>query len=239
MTQNPANPKKTLKLSGETIHYRRNSDGLIEGFCTRLGRVVSLEASSLDIIDQERHLIPIKDENGDTVYIQRGLPPRLLKAIQRSSYNPKKALIICEELSIGKSVDSACESVGVTPLEMRRWLRENMEFSQMYQDAMAHRADLHYERAMNQAENGFDISRDKLIVEAHKWGAQVSNPEVYGNKVKHSGQVGVAHTIKVETGIRRPGDEGFDPMYATKDAIDVSLEKIPQKGISGEGKSDE
>lgn len=85
-----------------------------------------------------------------------------------------------------------------------RWSQENSEFAKMLRTARAARAMLHEEevfRIADEIEDAKDAVKAKVQIDAHKWGAEVADPQTYGKKVAHSGEVNqVVKFVKVVTG---------------------------------------
>jgi hypothetical protein len=107
-----------------------------------------------------------------------------------------------------------------------RWRRDNPEFDKDIRFAKKARAEQLRDEMLRTVEAASgcvneELGSFKLKVDTLKWLVEKENPSEYGNKVELSGHVGVTQII-IETGIRRPGDPGFN-----EKVIEVVKEDTP------------
>ena len=125
-------------------------------------------------------------------------------------YTKELADTICTHIATSsKSLRKICEIVGIDPITITRWLRENEQFCTQYTRAKEDQADLLSDEIMeiaddssndldrvddygNRIENKEFIARSRLRVESRKWLASKLKPKKYGDKQS------IDHTVTIE-----------------------------------------
>lgn len=170
----------------------------------------------------------VKDERGETLWVPIGTNPDTLprETYPYSQVTVNHILQLITEgdtiRSIGRMKDMPSASV------IHRWLREHKDFQSQMKEARKARAehfhDLVFETALNAKKK--TIQEDRLKVEAFKWGAQVGDPDAYGNKTKVSGDPDAPIAFLIDTGIRRGSDPGApqNPSVIETEGKEVSEE---------------
>lgn len=122
----------------------------------------------------------------------------------------EKAVKLLDAIASGADEESACRSVGISRGKFLKWMVEYPEFEAAVDTAKELRADTYKTKVsqmvMDDDGNVRHYEKDevpsvKTSFEMLKWLAQVDNPEKYGTKVKHEGNVGATQII-IDTGIR-------------------------------------
>jgi hypothetical protein len=129
-----------------------------------------------------------------------------------SEFTQEMALEICSQIMEGKSLRAICAADGMPdPRTIYRWLAANLDFSQQYARAKEDQADTLADEILNIADDSHDdyvertredgtkyevidhdhINRSRLRVDTRKWIASKLKPKKYGEKIEHSGDVGV------------------------------------------------
>lgn len=136
-----------------------------------------------------------------------------------SEYNETVAAAITERIADGESLRSICSDEAMPAKStVFKWLSQNKDFADQYarareeqaetlaseivaiadEECTTVRADKHpgtkADGESGDVEVVFDstaVARNRLRVDARKWVAAKLKPKVYGDKVEHSGAVGI------------------------------------------------
>ena len=81
---------------------------------------------------------------------------------------------------------------------MWRWIREKDDFSEQYARAKQESADAIIEDILDIADEGEDVARDRLRIDARKWVASKLKPKKYGDTTNL--EVDTPHKITVTIG---------------------------------------
>lgn len=150
--------------------------------------------------------------DGQKVMIQN-----TVKYVPQKRYNPVLCDIIAQKIVEGVPMSEICKEPGMPSLHLiARWRKVYPEFNEAIEFARRARAELMRDRALEIAQSSPDkdeVAAAKMAVDALKWAAEKDDPEVYGNRTKVEGTIGVVQLV-VETGIRRSE-------LASKDVIEV------------------
>ena len=125
--------------------------------------------------------------------------------VRKSEFSNDRADLILGEIRSGKSLTKVCEENNIQSAVFYAWLALYPEFKERYQEARKQRADYHYYRAVDLADNAIGMNKDaipgiKLAVDTHKWAAEKSDPELFNKKVEQSNG-GTAINITLNTGV--------------------------------------
>lgn len=134
------------------------------------------------------------------------------------TYNDTVGDAICRLIEEGETFKSICSMPGMPSYSVLcRWRRHNEHFSRALEEAKKMRADLYHDEIHELAKSLPDEASKESVnsmtakVSAYKWLAGVGRPDSYSPTQKHTGADGGPLKIVFDTGIRRPGDEGYEP----------------------------
>lgn len=128
----------------------------------------------------------------------------------------EKAVPILDMIAEGKDESEACKAVGIRRGTLVQWMIKYPEFDNAMKEAKKMRADTYRSKVQ---ESLFDESGDlvylskedvpgqKLNFDKLKWLAEMDNPEKYGARIKHEGDVISPVQIVIDTGIRQVEDK--------------------------------
>jgi hypothetical protein len=114
--------------------------------------------------------------------------------------------LICERIAGDESVRAILRDLGVNRSTLYRLADSDADFGTKYARAMQDRADAIHE-SMSELEESVLTNETKpdaarVVLWSRQWRAAKLNPKRYGDKLEHSGQVGVAVTLTPgETGV--------------------------------------
>jgi hypothetical protein len=192
----------------------------------------------VDLKDITPGVCEVRDKDG----LLLGL---MVRNSKKYEYNKVHAEIICDRIATGESITKICKEPNMPSYgSIMAWVKNNEDFAEMYQMAKMERADSYFDRVLDEADDALGATKDtiainKLRSDTYKWAASVSKPTEYGNKTTIKGELG-ALTIKVETGIRRPGDEIIEAAKEVKEITDgskkVSEDKVPSTTTELDGR---
>jgi hypothetical protein len=189
------------------LRYRTNDQGLIEGIDVATMQLVSIQASTNDLLnDRFEDLIPF-EVDGRIVYLERGVGPGVLGRLKRSKFSPLVGDLVAEKIVKGKTLTKACEELNLDYGTVTGWIRDEKSFGDQIRQAKLDRGDTFFDKSVDTAENSIDT---KLKVDVYKWAAEKSNPAQFGNQTKLTGDKGQPLTFVIETGIRREVQEEKD-----------------------------
>lgn len=103
-------------------------------------------------------------------------------------FDPAIGTEICELVAAGANLREALQldqSRYPTARNFNRWVRENPEFKEEFQEAQHALADLLANEVIKIADTEEDPSRARVQIEARKWKASKLNPGFYGEKQSH------------------------------------------------------
>jgi hypothetical protein len=209
-----------------TTHWRNPQTGLIETIAED-GTVLAVQKSLDNPFDAttKAGFTEVVRPNGTTFWTQAGVDT---KEAKDWFYNPMLGGAIAGEVSNGGRLSSLHKKHTWCPpyAILARWLSKIPEFKEMVDEALRHRATLHFEeiieiadetaQAMKGTEDEFNAG--KLKIDARKFMAEKGDQDKYGTKNKGGGDVAVQ--IVIDTGIIR----------------DVSLTGIEAKQITDKEK---
>lgn len=137
---------------------------------------------------------------------------------------------ICQGIVDGGNLKQLLQEHKISTALFYKWISLYPEFSTRYSEARKCRADYHFHKAIDLADNAIGTPKDfipglKLAVDTHKWAAEKSDPERF-NKSKDV-QAGTGNiTINLNTGVlnrEAPTDIVVDS-YGTFQGFGVSIE---------------
>lgn len=177
--------------------------------------------------DSETHHYVI-DGRGEKLWVPIGTNPDNLPRVVYP-YSQVTVNNILEKITEGETIRSIGRMEGLpTANVIHQWLREHKDFQAQMREARKARAEHFHDMVFETAKQAKKktIQEDRLKVEAFKWGAQVGDPDAYGNKTKVSGDPDAPIAFVIDTGIRRGGDLG-----ATQDppAIETQGQEVFQE----------
>jgi hypothetical protein len=203
-----------------TTYWRNPESGLIEGIDAE-GRVVSLQSSFDHSIDDKAGFVEEKRPDGTIIHVQKGLDITQTRFWQ---YSPMLGGAIAAEVAAGSAISTLHKKFTWAPpyAVIARWLRINTEFKAMIDQAMKDRAVVHFEEAIQTADEVYEKLKDdddhavaaaKLKIDSRKFATEKGDKERFGTGKGVQGEVSVQ--IVIDTGIRR--DEPKDVTPALKE----------------------
>jgi hypothetical protein len=208
--------------------YRTNSRGFVECIEADSGRILAVQASTYDLLESKfDRLIAITTPQGK-VYMEKGLDPDLIPELQAIPYSKLLADLICEKVaSEGMTLVKACVAINVPYATVRFWRRTVEEFRDALQEAKRDRSEVFHDEAIDTARTKVS-GKDKIAT--LQWAAEKGNPQEYGAAKKGAEGGGTTiQIISINTGIKRPGDAGYEAVEANaRAALGKPAEQIGQ-----------
>lgn len=217
------NPKvksftKSLTQPGDPsrTYTTLNADGLLEEIDLETGISRPLEVRGASF-DTSNH-IPVPGPDGELVYIPKTMSLEDQQALQRSRsypYSPLMAERIVEKVAEGHALTRLHEKFEGFPKysTILRWRNEHEEFRDMLQQARRDRAETFFDEAKEAVEQATEdrdsVALQKLRSDFYKAAAKMTNSDEFTEKTKIDGNLNVGVAV-VDTGVRRPGDPGYD-----------------------------
>lgn len=209
--------KKDLdKASSEHLYYL-DEYGQTCAINIHTGEEVPLETPLAEtrISDQYR---AIRSKDGSLVYVPKALPLEELKKIQggyfEKPYSQLLAAEIIKRIAEGELIGKICQDPGMPSYAtFCKWRRLYPTLDKDYRQAVQDRAENFLAKALDVVESvGADrdeINLAKLRSDVYKYAAKVGDPDSFSERQNLKADVAVTGYV-VETGIRRPGDPGFN-----------------------------
>lgn len=152
-------------------------------------------------------------------------------------YDPLRADLYLQAIADGCETQEALFRAGIeNRYILSLWKKAEPTFAARIRAAVEERAQCYRERAIqvvNEVTDKDQVSVAQLKSSTYWKAASHDSPEVYGVRQNQVDvKVGVANVI-IETGIRRPGDPGFDP-----DIIKLVQEELNEKESSTKTKEE-
>lgn len=131
----------------------------------------------------------------------------------------EKAVKILDAIAEGADEQTACDLVGIRRGKLVQWIIAYPEFEKAIKTAKEMRADVYKSKIVGMVldANGQPIERDKDEVQSVKanfdmlkWLASVDNPEKYGQRIKHEGNITQPTQIIIDTGIKPRQDKAIE-----------------------------
>ena len=123
----------------------------------------------------------------------------------------EKAVSILDAIAEGADEQTACDLVKIRRGTLIKWIIDYPKFEQAIKTAKEMRADVYKSKIVKMTldSDGNPIERSKDEVPSYKanfetlkWLASVDNPEKYGQRIKHEGNVHQPTQIIIDTGIK-------------------------------------
>lgn len=177
-------------------------------------RLYSGEAPLIDLEKFTR----IKLHNGEWAWVLKSIPLDQLTAVTGSripmAYSRFLADRICVEIAGGKTLAAVSRMEGM-PLyqDLLRWRRDHPEFEEMLDIAISDRGEFYFDKIITTIEEAIadkdEVQLARLKTDIYKYAAKISNPRRFSETTKIDANIAIG-AYKLETGIRRPGDPGFN-----------------------------
>ena len=107
-----------------------------------------------------------------------------------------------------------------------RWTKTHPEFSALLRAVRDSRALIFEDKVLETAENAQGKDADRIKLDAYKWAAEVNDPETYGKKVAHSGEVKGTVVLQVVTGFGPPNAWQTPPKLKADGTIDREEKEV-------------
>lgn len=192
---------------------RLNAQGFIEVIDLTTGRVLCVQRDPCsDFLEQKFDNLTEIDTPQGKVWIEKGIDPTKVLIRSEPAYSIGWADLIAEHLLAGKTLQKACEALQIKYSTISRWRREHQDFAKALAEARKDRAELLGDKALEIADATTQrtVSQDRLKIDTLQWEAERAAPEKYASKAKADAPT-VPTIIVIDTGIRRPKDEGYAP----------------------------
>ncbi len=143
----------------------------------------------------------------------------------QTSYTPELAAKFCAAIADGKTIRAVCKLPGMpSKATVFRWLREHVDFQQMYETATDERADTLIDEIVEIADNckvdADSIRKAKLRIHARVEQAQRMKPRKYGNKMQLTGEGGGPIQSKATLDVATLSTAALAEILAAKDAAE-------------------
>jgi len=120
--------------------------------------------------------------------------------------------VICGLILEGSSLKNACRAVGITYAKLCKWRRHYSDFGDAFEQAKRDRAEGYFEKLVETVEatgpDKDEVALARLKTDVYKYVAGIGDEKLSPvSRQKIDARIGVA---SIETGIRRPGDVGFE-----------------------------
>lgn len=206
-------------------HARVNAAGLIEITDLLTGRVICIQKTYKDILENKwDDLVKIDTPEGP-VWLEKGIPADKVRWKRNFPYSKVFCDLICASVAKGTGLIKTCEDLSLEYTLVVRWRREHPEFAEALKEARRDRAEVYHDRALQIAEASTEenAKRARIQIDTNKWAAEKANPAEFGNQTKVVGDSTQPISFVVNTGVRRASDEGYRP------------EREVTPGVSGSG----
>lgn len=132
------------------------------------------------------------DENHNIIDYQVALPDHLAKMqrLQVVIDDPMTMEIVIQRVIDGESLKAIARAWQLPPTRFVKWISDDDERLSQYEGALRVRADELVHEALEKAETGEDVARDKLIVETKFRVASMWDKQRYGGE-KATGGAGI------------------------------------------------
>lgn len=231
----PATPKPEYSLEQlkPKIFWQLNEKtNLFEGIDPVTGAIVQIVGDLQYMAKQAEFVETII--GGRKVMVQTGINCADLNLKRLYPFSDALSDVICQKLAEGMHWSDLPAISGMPSMgALNLWKRTNKDFAAKVKEAKRARAESDRDAAVAIGKYSVGADKDeipgrKLAVETLKWSAEKDDPETFGNKVKVEGSVSIE--MKLETGIRRLGDEGAPSL-----TLDVTPEKKEEKAEVEDG----
>jgi transposase len=218
---------QALTVDPKNIFYRRNAIyNYIEVVDAESGTVLAVQNDYNENVLLGKMDDLLEVTIGDkTLLMQRGMTLSEYKPISHKYSRPLADLIV-QAIVEGLGVTKACEKFGVGYSTFMRWCEKVPELGQEIDKAKTYRAEKSHDKIMEIADtletkqlNKTQVDALKAAGDLHKWSAEKSSPQKFGNSKDKPNQG--ALQIIINTGISRE-----EP--TTVEVIDESKRESPR-----------
>jgi hypothetical protein len=197
---------------------RINSAGFLEGYDEETGKILwTQKRDAQDPTAPVRRGRPrgrptkkdtsthhhVLDASGRKVWVPKGTNPDNFPRLEWP-YSQVTAMHICQKVSEGETLTDIGRMEGFPPKNViDHWSRKYSEFKDELKQARLQRAEHYHDRVFEiaKATRSDTNKEDRLKIEAYKWGAQVGDPEQFGNRTKVTGDGDNPLRFVIDTGI--------------------------------------
>lgn len=221
--------------------YRVNSRGLTEAIETATGRVLCVQASHMDLLEEKWERLTLINTPEGPVWIEKGLDFDVVRGLRVMAFSRLLGDLLCQKVAEGLGLREAAKAVGVEYHDVCRWKREQKDFAAALEEARKDRAEGHFDEALSEARRS---KKPYLVVETLKWATEKGDKARFGEqKSVDPGFAGV-QTFNFTTNIIRHGDPGSELLAAKaaalpREVLEVGMTAAEVEEPVFEGKKDE
>jgi hypothetical protein len=207
---------------------RTNSRGLIEIVDINTGRVLCVQASSDDLLQDKWERLTRIDTPEGPVWIEKGLDLDLALKVKGIPYSRTVSDLLCEKVVNGQTLVGACKDMNLDYSLICRWRREHTEFREALDQAKKDRAEWLHDEMLDRARHARTSARTHI--EALQWAAEKADPAAFAPKALEKGGMQGNITFVISTGIDRSlaGVEEVKDVTPKATAIDEDDVVIPE-----------
>ncbi len=162
-------------------------------------------------------MVKVRDHKGRIKRVPEGSDLEVVAANPREKWKctPTIQKKVAALYAGGMTLKAAAAEIGYPEHTLYNWIQDVPSFPELLKGALIAKGFQAADRAMEiaEADKGFSsesVASSRLKVDLHRWLAESCAPDTFGKKTKVTGDINVAHTFIIETGIRR--DHKEDPI---------------------------
>jgi hypothetical protein len=199
-----------------TTFAEKGKDGLIRYYDMVSGDVVAVLGNNSEVSRLPVELIEVTREDGSKVTVQKNIAlDEKTLGIRGAKMTPLLVDVLCSRVAGGESLKKISEEADMPSYAMiSKWAAEDEKFAEKLERARASRAEYYAEKAVEVAEDAMPtlagVAKAKLHVDTLWKAAEADKPQRFSPKLKVTGEIKHAHSLVVDTGIRRVGDAGYN-----------------------------
>lgn len=193
--------------------YLNPQTGLIEIIDCISGEIVAVQKTKEDLWQHKEANMVRVEVDGREVWLEKGVSADRIPRRKHWVYSEVLGELIAQKVMEGTLLTKLCNGVDFPSYsQVCRWRAKYSEFADLLESARKFRAEKYHDDIVELSEDKEadeeEVARRRLEIESKKWLAEKNDNSRFGNKTKVEGMAG-ATVLLVNTGIQRPGDEGF------------------------------
>jgi hypothetical protein len=183
-----------------TTISRINDRGLIEILDVHTGRVLCVQTSYRDLLEEKFDRLTRIDTPEGPVYVEKGINFDIVNHLRSVPYSKVLGDLLCQDIVGGATLVRACAKLNLDYATVIRWQREHEGFKEALKTARKDRAEFLHDEILEKARTKASANTE---IEALKWAAEVGDPERYSPKKKDMVAGGNTIQFIISTGIDR------------------------------------